>query len=327
MKRNVSAAAILLAFDVILCAQSGVEKAQNELDAALTKGDKAAYNRLLTDDFTWIGQDGLLRDKKAVVDDLQPAPSDAGTEGVESRPFPGGVVLFGTRRYPKATDIRFLRLWVQRDDRWQLAAHQGSPIGNPAVAAPRRSSPMPPDSGSASEIKAIEQAIAALAAGNSTGDAKNFAASVTDGFVAINAIGGIASKQDRMTQLAKRPDAGDPPVEAASTRIYGDLAVTIRLIKPAGGQPLIQMIIHAKQSGRWLRAATIATARNPLVLLRLLPPVAFPPAPLRDALLPQSQTRTRLSGARYSFCPGCTLKAAYHASRFRTVSERNASGA
>ena len=162
------------------------------------------------------------------------------------------------------------------------AATDGSsrPIRDHRLAPPRRSSPMPPNSGSASELKAIEQAIAALAAGNSKGDAKNFAASVTDGFVAINAIGGIASKQDRMTQLAKRPDAGDPPVDAASTRIYGDVAVTIRLIKPAGGQPLIQMIIHAKQSGRWLRAATIATARNPLVLLRLLSPVAVPPTPL-----------------------------------------------
>jgi hypothetical protein len=133
---------------------------------------------------------------------------------------------------------------------------------------------MPPNSGPSTEIKAIEQAIAALAAGNSTADVKNFAASVTDGFVAINATGGIASKQGRMTQLAKRPDAGDPPVEAASTRIYGDLAVTIRVIKPAGTQPLVQMIIHAKQNGRWLRAATIAMARNPLILLQPTTPSA-----------------------------------------------------
>ena len=274
MKPSLCAAAILAASEVLLSAQGGVEKAQMELDAALAKGDKATYDRLLTDDFIWIGQDGRLRDKKAVVDELQPVPFEASTEGVESRPFPGGVVLFGTRRYPKATDVRFLRLWVQRGDRWQLAVHQGSPIGEPAVSAPRRSSPMPPNSGPAEEIKAIEQAIAALAAGNSKGDAKNFAASVTDGFVAINATGGVASKHDRMSQLAKRPDAGDPAVDAASTRVYGDVAVTIRVIRPRGGQPLIQMIIHAKQSGRWLRAATIATSRNPLVLLQPLPSVA-----------------------------------------------------
>jgi hypothetical protein len=234
MQSNRLAVAMLFApLGIGLAAQGGVEKAQLELDAALAKGDKASYDRLLTDDFIWIGQDGRLRDKKAVVDELQPAPSDASAEGVESRPFPGGVVLFGTRRYPKA---KFLRLWVQRGDRWQLAAHQESPIGEPAFAAPRRSSPMPPNLGPAAEIKAIEQAIA---------------------------------------------DAGDPRrVDAASTRIYGDLAVTLRLFKPAGGQPLIQMIIHAKQSGKWLRAATIATARNPLVLLQTFLPVTVPLAPI-----------------------------------------------
>jgi len=104
VKPSLCAAAILAASEVLLSAQGGVEKAQMELDAALAKGDKATYDRLLTDDFIWIGQDGRLRDKKAVVDELQPVPFEASTEGVESRPFPGGVVLFGTRRYPKATE-------------------------------------------------------------------------------------------------------------------------------------------------------------------------------------------------------------------------------
>lgn len=33
-------------------------------------------------------------------------------------------------------------------------------------------------------------------------------------------------------------------------------------------------------------------------------------------------TFTRFSGARYIFCPGCTLKAEYHGSWFRTVHAR-----
>ena len=40
-----------------------------------------------------------------------------------------------------------------------------------------------------------------------------------------------------------------------------------------------------------------------------------------------SQIFTRLSGARYSFCPGCTLNAGYQASMLRTVSARNCAGA
>jgi hypothetical protein len=56
---------------------------------------------------------------------------------------------------------------------------------------------------------------------------------VTDGFVAF---GGnrIVSKQDRIAQLGQRPDAlGSPPVEETSTRIYGDLAVTNRVVTNA----------------------------------------------------------------------------------------------
>ena len=40
--------------------------------------------------------------------------------------------------------------------------------------------------------------MSALAVGNTKGDAINFGASVTEGFVAISAIGNIASKQDRL---------------------------------------------------------------------------------------------------------------------------------
>jgi hypothetical protein len=56
---------------------------------------------------------------------------------------------------------------------------------------------------------------------------KNFAASVTDGFVAINVRG-------------------------------GNLAVTTQRVRMAAGS-FRQMIVHAKQGGRWLRPAIIST--------------------------------------------------------------------
>ena len=102
--------------------------------------------------------------------------------------------------------MRILRLCVQRGNQWLLAAHQGAPIGKRAAAATSLSSPMLPNSEPAAEIRAIEEAISALAVGNTKGDATNFGASVTEGFVAITAIGNIASKRDRLAQLAKRPE-------------------------------------------------------------------------------------------------------------------------
>jgi hypothetical protein len=259
-KRLATAAVVWAAFGTGLAAQAGVEKAQMEFEVASTKGDKAAYQRALTDDFTWVNQAGRLRDKKTVVSELQPDTSGGRSEGFDVRAYPGGAVVIGTRKTPGTNDARFIRLWVQQGNQWRLAAHQGTRISDkPVAAAGTASSPIPPNSGAASEITAIDQAIAALQTGNSQGDARNFGASVTDGFVGIQVGGNAASKQERMVQIAKGPN---PPaqvnVEEISTRIHGDLAVTNRVVKDANGRSR-QMIIHAKQGGRWLRAAIIMT--------------------------------------------------------------------
>jgi hypothetical protein len=259
-KRLAPAAAVLLAAFPIGVAAQGAEKAQMEFDAAFAKGDKAAVERLLVDDFTWVDQAGRLRDRKTVVAEIQPPAGKATTEGIDVRPYQGGAVLIATRRNPGGTDVRFLRLWVQQGNQWRLAAHQGLPITDkPVAAAAGSSSPNPPSTGSPQDIKAIDQAIAALQAGNSKGDAKNFGASVTDGFVAVQAGGTLASKQDRMAQITKGPNpTGQANVEESSTRLYGDLAVTNRVLKGATGRSR-QMIIHARQGGRWLRAAIVTT--------------------------------------------------------------------
>jgi hypothetical protein len=259
--RRITAAAVLAAaFGVGIAAQSDVERAQGAIDAAQDKGDKAAYSKLLVEDFAWVTANGRLRDKKTSVDNLQPVKGTPGRNAdVSVRPYPGGAVMVFTRHQPDGSQVRVLRLWVQRGNQWQLAAHQGVALGNAPAAAPQPSSPMPPNSGPAADIKAVEAAIDALQAGNAKNDAKNFAASVTDGFVGINATGNVASKQDRIAGIAKGPN---PPaqanVEETSTRIYGDLAVTNRVVKTPNDRRR-QMIVHAKQGGKWLRAGVIAT--------------------------------------------------------------------
>ena len=257
---RLAVATLLAAFGVALAAQAGVEKAEMEIEAALNKADKATMSRFLADDFTWVSATGRLRDKKTVVNEAAPATGTPGKSvGMDVRPYPGGAVTVFTRHQPDGSQVRALRLWVQRGNAWQLVAHQGTPAGDqPVPAATDPSSPLPPNSGPAADIKAVEAAISSLAAGNTKGDAKNFAASVTDGFVAVGG-NGIVSKQDRITQLGQRPDAPPRAVEGTSTRIYGDLAVTNRVMKDANGR-LQQTIVHAKQGGgRWLRAAIIST--------------------------------------------------------------------
>jgi hypothetical protein len=84
---------------------------------------------------------------------------------------------------------------------------------------------------------------------------KNFAASVTDSFVAVTNAGEIRLKQDRIAELQKAPPSNPPATwTQTSTRVYGDLAVTTR-----ANNANHQMLVHAKQGGRWLRAAIMTT--------------------------------------------------------------------
>ena len=208
---RLAAVALLTACGIGLSAQGGVEKAQLEIDAAEVKGDKTAYARLLADDFTWVSATGRLRDKKTVVNDLQPATGTPGKSvGIDVRPYQAGAAMVFTRHQPDGSQVRVLRVWVQRGNAWQLVTHQGTPAGDkPVPAATAPSSPLPPNSGPAAEIKAIEAAISSLAVGNSKGDAKNFAASVTDGFVAVGGDGIVSKQSNRATRPTPRcPGAG-----------------------------------------------------------------------------------------------------------------------
>jgi hypothetical protein len=138
-----------------VAAQGGSEKAQAEIDATEVKGDQATYSRFLADDFTWTSASGRLRDKKTVVNELQPAKETPGKNvGIDVRPYPGGAVMVFTRQNADGSQARVLRLWVQRGNEWQLAAHQGTAISDqPVAAATNPSSPLPGNAGPAADVK------------------------------------------------------------------------------------------------------------------------------------------------------------------------------
>jgi hypothetical protein len=100
---RLAVAALIAAFSIGVAAQGGAEKAQMEFDAAEIKGDKAVYNRLLTDDFTWVSASGRLQDKKTLVAGIQPVTGTPGKNtGIDVRPYPGGAVMIFTRHQPTA---------------------------------------------------------------------------------------------------------------------------------------------------------------------------------------------------------------------------------
>ena len=250
-------------------AQTGVPpalaKAYAEFDSATTKGDKATVQRLMTDDAIWVNRAGRLRDTKTLVQEIEPSTGQSMPPDI--RAYPGGAIVVFTRRAADGTTSRVLQVWIQQGGAWKLAAHHGVPADpkekvEPATAA---SSPLPPNAGSPADIKTIETAIESLSAGNQRGDAKNFAASVTDQFVSVT-VNGVGSKQSRVEDLSKtQPQvASDSKVEQSSTRVYGDIAITNRISRGQNGSAAIT-IVHVKQNGKWLRAgiafAPIAAAK------------------------------------------------------------------
>jgi Domain of unknown function (DUF4440) len=127
-------------------------------------------------------------------------------------------------------------------------------VGATAGRATAPSSPLPPNSESAADLEAIAKAIEAVAEATARGDAAMFNRLVTEDFKAIQG-GLVITKEQRIAEIQKAgPQQNQGTWIESSTRIHGDLAVTTRLSKTSR-----QTIIHAKQGGRWLRAAVINT--------------------------------------------------------------------
>src|SRR4051812_22582979 len=113
-------------------------------------------------------------------------------------------------------------------------------------------------------------------------------------------------------------------LEARRTRSWLRDGTAMRAPTPRATAPSC-----ARSVFRPMERGGVARMDNSAIALRRRGPERhFPPVPTTYHLpAPTYQILTRLSGARYSLLPGCTLNAVYQESRLRTVSARNMSGA
>lgn len=274
MKRHsiVSAVGVCLVSAVIAGQQSaGMEEiraAQRAMEQAAAKSDSAAYGRFLTDDFTWTDRQGRTRARAEVLKTV--APSNPGDKVSEERcsVYGNGALCTGARHLAEPNaDVRYMRAWVKRGGRWQLAAHQGATIAPPAEpTAPPAAAPAagdapvaPPATVKGAAEKEILDALNALASANARADAAAFAQLVTDDFIGISAQGQTRSKASRIEQL-KSATAREPrPFSGQDLRIrfYDTLAVVTWRSGPSGQTQ--NMAVMVKEQGKWLRAGVIAT--------------------------------------------------------------------
>jgi hypothetical protein len=121
-----------LALGPIVAAQTSreeVAKAEAAFAQVRAKGDKAAYANLLADEFTWTTRTGSTATKKQHVDTLQAAPDPDTSKDV--RTYGDTAVVTGMAKLApdgKPVSVRFVRVWVKRDNRWQAVLHQGTTI-------------------------------------------------------------------------------------------------------------------------------------------------------------------------------------------------------
>lgn len=105
---------------------------------ALTKGDTTAISRMTADEFFEISRIGALRDKEDNMNDLSSGDLKLETVKYDSLTVKiyGDVAILrgiadnsGTYRgFPFAGKIRYMRIFVKRDGRWQAVAMQHTPM-------------------------------------------------------------------------------------------------------------------------------------------------------------------------------------------------------
>jgi hypothetical protein len=232
--------------------------ADRTLMAALAKGDKPAAAALLGSDFAWTDKEGATRDKAATIAGL-PA---AGEETDVQTHFYGRV--FTVRG---AHDkLRFLRVWVKRDERWQAFVLLETPvaprIGPASVEAaagqgvcdnPCVTVPYVPKT-------AMDKAI--LAAWQQTKmlewkpDADAWAGFIADEFMIINNTT-IRTRAERIAIARKQQAAGvgapgDPILTMAIDDFGDNAAVMISEHFPyRGGKPYCNVRVWVLRDGRW----------------------------------------------------------------------------
>jgi hypothetical protein len=242
--------------------QAAVAQADRTLMAALAKGDKPAVAALFDAGFSWTDADGATRDKTATLDAL---PATGAESDVQTH-FYGRVFTVRGAQNDAHGKLRFLRIWVQRDDRWQAfvlletpvapragpasveaAAGQGD-CDNPCVTVPY------------APKTAMDKAI--LAAWQQTEmiewkpDADAWARYIADESMIINNTT-IRTRAERIAIARKQQVAGvgapgDPILTMAIYDFGDNAAVMISEHFPyRGGKPYRNIRVWVLRDGRW----------------------------------------------------------------------------
>src|SRR5579863_6852228 len=104
--------------------QGDALSAEHLLTTAIGQGDQAGVDKLLDPEFTWTDRTGKTLTKAELLPAIASLAPDTDTD---SKVMDAGniVLIHGTHRIiAQNTSVRFVRVWVKREQAWQLLVYQ-----------------------------------------------------------------------------------------------------------------------------------------------------------------------------------------------------------
>jgi ketosteroid isomerase-like protein len=118
-----------------------VRQLENERIQALLKGDAAFIERVYADDYSVVGANGIIRNKSQVVEELKAGGikvESIKNDDLEARVYGDTVILTGhttqtvrDRGQTSSGQVLFTRVYVKRNNGWQLASQHMSTVPPP----------------------------------------------------------------------------------------------------------------------------------------------------------------------------------------------------
>jgi len=244
---------------------AAVAQTDQALMSAVTKGEKAAANKLLDANFDWTDVDGK---------------TTTGSHGLPEVPkllATGGSAQVTTHTYGELATVRVddglthvLRVWAKRPTGWKLMVYQEVR----SLAAPPTTTPGPgqdcqnPCRDVLYQPKnEIERGVITSYMGLETAsvahDAPNWGPHVAEEFVAASSYSNkLLKKEERMAELAKSQMSGLAPTPVVTMKLtdFGDTVLMQSKQQPDKGKPLHITRVWTKRDGKWVIVLAFQTA-------------------------------------------------------------------
>ncbi len=242
---------------------STASSADQQLIEAVTQKKQAVLATLLDQDFTWTDAKGKGLSKSDAISSLANAALSS-----DVKPHEYGSVVYFTGVSGQNPKVRFVRVWVKKQEKWQLLLFQETQLVG-KVATPQATVPVGtacdnpcktvPYDAPSSDAKDIVASWQALEDAVNHRNADGWASHVADEFVFnVKEDGNPLTKADRVAIIRKQAegqtvtDIGTVIPGTMKVWVYGTTAVMADDQQPTtGGHPYHAMRIWVKRDGRW----------------------------------------------------------------------------